>query len=104
MPGLMRGGRLVDVRALAADLPRQVAVLVPAAVHELHEPHAALDHPPRQQAVAGESAVDAVIPDAVAVDHVPGLARQVGQFRDRGLHPVCHLVLGDAGADFGVTQ
>src|SRR5262245_48572232 len=30
-----RGGGLIDVVALATDLPRQVAVLVPAAVHEL---------------------------------------------------------------------
>ena len=35
---------------------RQVAVLVPAAVVELDEAHAALGQPPRQQAVGGEGA------------------------------------------------
>ena len=36
--------------------PRQVAVLVPAAVEDLDEPHVALGQPPGQQAVGGKRA------------------------------------------------
>src|SRR6516165_3403454 len=58
---LDQGGRgLIDVLALAADLPGQVAVLVPAAVHELNEADAALDHAAGQEAVAGIAAVVAL--------------------------------------------
>ena len=78
------GGGLVDVLALAADLRRQAAVLVPAAVHELDEPHAALDHPPGEQAVAGEAAVDRAVSSRpyMSQDRLR-LARQVGQLGDR---------------------
>src|SRR5262249_38755368 len=41
-----RRGRLIHVETLAANLARQVAVLVPATVHELDEADAALDHAP----------------------------------------------------------
>ena len=41
-----RRGRLIDVAALVRQLPRDGDVLVPAAVEELHEPHAALEQPP----------------------------------------------------------
>src|SRR5262245_19726849 len=53
--------RLIDVAALAANLLRQVAVLIPAAVHELHEADAAFNHAPGEQAITGESAVDRVV-------------------------------------------
>ena len=42
-------------------------MLVPAAVHELDEAHAALRHPPGQQAVAGKAAIDAVLLDETLV-------------------------------------
>src|SRR2546421_5715976 len=50
---LDQGGRgLVRVAALLGDVFRQVAVLVPTHVVELHEAHIALDQSPGQQAVA----------------------------------------------------
>src|SRR5437763_16558805 len=49
-----RRGRLVRVAALAADLLGQVAVLVPAPVEQLHEPHAAFRQSPSQDAVRRE--------------------------------------------------
>ncbi len=58
------GRRLIGVAALAGDLGGQVRVLVPAAVEELDEPHAALGQPAGQQAVGGER---------------PGLARRRGR-------------------------
>ena len=51
-----RGRGLVGVVALAADLVRQVAVLVPAHVVELDEAHAALGQAAGQQAVGGVAA------------------------------------------------
>src|SRR5262245_51161719 len=52
-----RGGRPIHVLALAANLFRQIAVLIPAAMHQLNEPDPALRHAAGQQAVAGETAV-----------------------------------------------
>src|SRR5262249_7656737 len=48
-----RGRRLVRVATLDFQLRAQVAVLVPAGVHELDEAHAALQQPAGQEAVAG---------------------------------------------------
>ena len=45
--------------ALLFELREQVAVLVPAGVHELHEPHAPLEQPAGDQAVVGERALAA---------------------------------------------
>src|SRR5258708_4417513 len=59
------GRRPVNVAALAANLLRKIAVLVPAAMHQLHETHTALDHSPSQQTVAGKAAVHAFVVDAV---------------------------------------
>src|SRR5438128_5177773 len=85
------GARLIHVETLAANLPGQVTVLVPTAVHELDEANAALDHPPRQQAIAGETAVVVIAGDAVHVENAARLMRQIGQLRHRGLHTESHL-------------
>src|SRR5437868_2596886 len=77
--GDQRGGWLIDVLALSADLPRQIAVLVPAAMQELHEAHPALDHAPGQQAVARETAVPALVVDAIHLERLLRLAGQVSQ-------------------------
>src|SRR5262249_24498397 len=73
-----RRRRPVDVAALAADLSGQAAVLVPAAVEQLHKADPALDHAPGQQAVAGKTAVAAGLVDAVHLDGLLRLLRQVG--------------------------
>ena len=52
VPDQRRRG-LIGITALAGDLGGQVGVLVPAAMEELDEPHAALGQPARQQAVRG---------------------------------------------------
>jgi hypothetical protein len=52
-----RSGRLVDVKALPPQLLRQNGVVIPAAVEDLDESHAAFDHPPGEQAVAGKGPV-----------------------------------------------
>ena len=55
-----RGRGLVDFLGLHRDVVLDVAVVVPVAVVELDEPHAALGEPPREQAVGGERAVHAL--------------------------------------------
>ena len=82
-----RRGGLVDVSALAANLVGKVAVLVPTSVHELHEPHSALDHPPREEAVARETAVGAVVVDAVEFLDRLRLVRQIREVGNGCLHP-----------------
>src|SRR5262249_40231272 len=98
------GGGLVDVAALAADLGGQIAVLVPAAMEELHEADAALDHAAGEKAVAGEAAVVVTAVDAVHLSNVPRLARQVGQLRHRRLHAEGHLILGDTRVDLRIAD
>jgi hypothetical protein len=49
-----RGHALVDVAALVGQAPAQIGVVIPVGVVQLHQPHAALDEPPGQQAVVGE--------------------------------------------------
>jgi hypothetical protein len=44
-----RGGRLVGILALRAQIARQVPVLVPSAVQDLHDAHAPFHEPPGQQ-------------------------------------------------------
>ena len=80
----------------------QVAVLVPAHVIELDEPHAALGQAAGQQAVGGEAA-GLLDVGAVQVEDRLRLARQVGQLGHRRLHAVGQLVLGDAGDDLRVA-
>ena len=48
------GGGLIGVPTLTADRFRQIPVLVPAHVEQLHKSHAALLKPACQQAVRGE--------------------------------------------------
>ena len=96
------GGGLIRVAALQFQLRAQVAVLIPAGVHQLHEAHAALDQAARQQAVAGERAV-AMHVRAVHLQNGLRLFRDVEQVRHAGLHFVRHLVLRDARLDLRVA-
>ena len=51
--GDQRGGRLVDFLGLELDVVFEIAVVVPVAVIELDEPHAAFGQAAGQQAVGG---------------------------------------------------
>ena len=77
--------------------------MVPAGMIELDEPDVALGQAAGQQAVGREGPRLAGV-GAVEVEDVVGLLREVGHFRDRGLHPVGHLVLGDPGVDRRVER
>ncbi len=78
--------------------------MVPAALEDLHEAHVPLGQAPGQEAIGGEGAGNVHV-GAVQVEDVLGLARRnVGQLGHRGLHPVGHLVLRDAGVDFRIAD
>src|SRR5258708_4494548 len=64
-----RSAGLVHVTALAADLFRQIAVLIPASMHQLHEAHAAFDHPAREQTIPRETSVNRIFFDAIGVEN-----------------------------------
>ena len=81
-----------------------MAVLVPAAVHELDEADAALGHATGQQAVSSEAAIVPVIVDTVHVKDVFRLLGEVGQLRHRSLHAEGHLILGDARVDLRIGE
>ena len=94
---------LVGIEALFFQLGGQVAVLVPAGMHQLYESGAAFDEATGEKAVAGigSAAVDV---RSVHVEDGLGFTGDVGEFWDAGLHAIGHLVLGDAGIDFGITE
>ena len=98
-----RGARLVGVAALDFKLRRRIAVMVPAGVEALHEPHAPLDQPPSHQAVVRERSLPSDV-RAVAFEDVLRLGGEIGQFRDAGLHLVGHLVLSDPRDDLRVAD
>ena len=90
------GGRLIHIKALVLDFLGQVAVLVPAAVENLHDAHPALNQSPGQDCRVGKAAG---LLDIWAI-HLQGCLAffaEVGQFRDAGLHAEGHLILGNAG-------
>ncbi len=97
-------GRSISRQTLSRsglEVLARAAVVVPVGVVELHEPHAALDQPPGQQAVVGERRLARL--GAVQVERRLRLARQVDQLRGAGLHPVGHLVGGDPRGDLRVA-
>ena len=97
------GRRGVGVGALDLQLREQVAVLIPAGVHQLHEPRAPLEQPPRDQAVVGEASLRVDV-GPVAVDHVLRLVGKIDQVGYARLHPVGHFVLCDPRLDLGVAE
>ena len=93
---------LVDLAGRHRDVLLDVAVVVPVAVIELDEAHAALGQPPGQQAVGGEGAVAAL--GAVQVEDLLRLVGEVHQVRHAGLHAEGHLVLRDARGDLRIVD
>ena len=92
----------VDLLGLELDVVLDAAVVVPVAVVELDEAHAALGQPAGQQAVGGERAVARL--GAVHVEHCRRLVREVHQAGHAGLHLERHLVLADARGDLGIVH
>ena len=94
---------LVHAFGLQGNIPGQVVVLIPASVIELDEAHAALGQPTRQQAVGG---VRPGFPrvGSIELESMLWLARQIHQGRDRGLHAIGHLVLGDPRGDLRIAK
>ena len=95
-----RGDRLVDFARLAHGAFVGVVVVVPvlgvaAAGDDLHEAHAALDQPARDQAARAEAARDLLV-QAVELPRGLGLLRDVDRLGRGGLHAIGQLVGGDA--------
>ena len=77
--------------------------MVPIAMVELDEAHAALGQAARQQTIGGEGAGLLRIL-AVEIERARGLLGDVGQFRHRSLHAERHLVLRHARVGFGIAE
>src|SRR5262249_25952100 len=87
------------------DLPQTIAdaaVVVPVAVIELDEAHAALGQPAGQQTVGGKGAVRPL--GSIQVENFRRLVAEVHQVRHAGLHAERHLVLADAGGDLRIVD
>jgi hypothetical protein len=96
------GAGLVGVLAVFLQVGREIAVLVPGFVEDLHETHSAFDQASGEQDRAGEIGLARL--DAVQVEDVFWLLRQVHQVRRAGLHPVSHLERVDARGDLRITN
>lgn len=98
-----RGGGGIRILTLNLELGVQIAMLVPAGMHELDEPHATLGHPARHQAVVGEAALPHHV-GAIHLQDVPRFIGEVGQIGHARLHSVGHLILRNAGGDLRVAE
>ena len=99
LPQVLQQGRdrAVDLAALLLQLGVDPGVVVPPAERQLHEPDAALDQPPGQQAAAGELA------RPVRLAHPQRLAAGVERLPGGGLHPERRLHRPDAGLQLRVV-
>ena len=95
--------RLVGRLALPGDVARQLDVLVPAAMKDLNEPHAALGQPAREETVCRVGSRLFRV-RSVQFECLLCFLRRVGQLGDRSLHAVGEFVLRDAGRDFGIAE
>ena len=97
-----RRRRPLGVTALLLELREEVAVLIPAGVHELHEPGASFEESACDQAVGGEAPLHMDI-GPVAIEDALRLGGEVCQVRDARLHPKGHLVLRDPCVDLRIA-
>src|SRR5690606_34149923 len=95
------GGRLVDELADAAHAIVEVAVVVPTAVIQLDETHAAFREPAGEQTVGREGTVSRLL-DPVHIEDRLRLLAEIGELRDARLHLEREFVLGDARLDLGI--
>ena len=78
------------------------AVMIPTAVIELDEPHAALGQAPGEQAVAGKRAIAGLC--TVQVKNALGFPGNIDQLRHAHLHAEGHLVLRNARDNFRILH
>ena len=97
-----RSGRLIHFFGLERHVGFYTAMMVPIAVIELDEPHAAFGQPARQQAVGGERPVTGL--RAVHVENLLRLLAHVHKVRDAALHLERHLVLRHARQNLRILE
>ena len=101
--GDQRGARLVGIDRVCLDRLREIAVLVPRLVKELHKPHSAFQQPAGKQAVAGKTGLRRIV-DPVAGQHLLRLIGEIHQLRSACLEFVRHLVALDPRCNLGIAN
>jgi hypothetical protein len=81
----------------------QIHVLIPTAMEELNEPHAALGHAPREQTVRRKR-TGLLHVGTIQRQRGFALLREIGQLGHRRLHAVGHLILRHARGDLRVAK
>jgi hypothetical protein len=76
--------------------------MVPIGVVELHETRAALNQSPGQQTIIGVGALARL--GALHLQSLSRLLGEIDQLRTAGLHPVRHLIGGDARGNFRIAR
>ncbi len=97
------GAGLIGVEALIADGGGEVVVLVPSAMEDLNDADTAFDEASGEDGGVGETA-GAFHVGPVHFEGGIGFTGEIGEFGHAGLHAERHLVLGDPGLDFGITE
>ena len=100
--GDQRGRALVHELGRGGDALLDAAVVVPAAVVEMDEPHVPLGQPASQQAVGREGPIGSLGP--VQIQHVLRFVCEVHQLGDAGLHLEGEFVLADPRGDLGIVH
>ena len=95
--------RLGHVFAALWEFDGKIAVVVPIAVIELDETHAAFGQAARQQTVGGKRA-GLLRVFSIEFESAGRLLGEIGQVGHGSLHAERHFVLGDAGVGFGIAE
>ena len=96
-----RGAGFIGIPAIFLQTLREIAVLVPRLVKELHETHATLDEAAREETVAGVTGLAGL--DAVEIEGFLRLLAQVHEVGRALLEACGHFVALDARGNFGVA-
>src|SRR5207237_1146982 len=77
---------LVHIATLQRQVAWQIAVMIPLAMEQLDDPHAAFNKPPRQQSAGGERAWLGHL-RSIKIEHRFWFPGNVGQVGNGSLHP-----------------
>ena len=96
--------RPVHRAGVLAVVGHELVVLIPAPLHDLDEPHAPFEQPPRREAVSPEAlGLLGVAADPVRGERRRRLTGEVRRVGDRRLHGVGLLMVGDRGLDHAIV-
>ena len=96
---------LIDALAVLAQIPlRKIAVLVPAAMEQLHKRHTTFGHAAGQDAQLAANVPGSRESGPYNSLKIDSDSRSFHQVGNRRLHSIGHFILGNPGLDLGITD